>query len=135
MSENKLDIVTAEKDFNRFMEEWEIDDSVEGEDKETFVQLKDRIIKNICSGHATVNDNCHIHYNIKHPSGDLTELIFKVPRSSAYVAMDKVKGEKNIVKMNAFLGDMTGQSPAFFANMDGRDYKFCQAVVSLFLAG
>lgn len=137
MGTEKVVREVAEKEFERFVMAWDIDantDNMSGEDKESFIQQKGRLVNQIVAGHATVDEDGDIHYKLKYPKGDTTELHFRVPTGAAYMSMDNFKDRQNISKINAFLGSMTKQAPRFFANMDARDVKFCQGVAILFLA-
>ena len=131
-----IDQETAEAEFARFTDEWDIDDNVDamsGEDRESFEQIQNRIIKQITKGSAVVDVDGNITYTLKHPKGSTTEVVFRVPGGDAYMAMDKFKDRQNMHKLYAFMGVMTKLPPAIFGNMDGRDIKFCQGVTLLFL--
>ena len=127
----------AEQEFARFADAWDIDvntDLMPGEDKESFMQQKGRIVHQIISGSATIDEDGDIHYTLKYPKGETTELHFRVPTGAAYMSMDNFKDRQNINKIYAFIGSMTKQAPKLFANMDARDVKVCQGVAILFLA-
>ena len=131
-----IDLETAEREFARFVDEWDIDDNVDamsGEDRESFEQIQNRIIRQVVKGNATIDAEGNIAYTLKHPKGSTTQIEFKVPGGDAYIAMDKFKDRQSMHKLNAFMGVMTKLPPAIFGNMDGRDIKFCQGVTSLFL--
>ena len=139
MAEKKSDKMTlevAEKEFDRFVQEWDIDgniDAMSGEDRDAFKAQKDRIVRQIMAGNATVDEHGNISYTLRHPKGSLTELAFNVPNGDAYMAMDNYKDRQSVHKLNAFMGSMTKQPPKLFSNMDGRDIKFCMGVTLLFL--
>lgn len=133
----KIERAAAEQEFERFANIWDIDSDMghmDGEDKESFNQQKSRIVRAIRGGHVAIDESGSLCYTLKHPKGDTPEITFNVPTGDAYVSMDGYKDRQGIHKLNAFLGSMTGQPPKFFARMDARDIKFCQAVVILFLA-
>ena len=135
-SKQKMTLEVAEKEFNKFVQEWDIDgniDAMSGEDRDAFKQQKDRIVRQILEGNATVDEHGNISYTLRHPKGELTELAFNVPNGAAYMAMDQYKDRQSVHKLNAFMGSMTKQPPKLFSNMDGRDIKFCMGVTLLFL--
>ena len=132
----KVDKEVAELEFARFAEVWDIDDdtgAMSQEDKESFNQQKGRILREIMRGNATVEDDGNITYRLQHPKGDTTSVTFKIPKGSAYISMDQHKERQNMHKLCSFMGEMTGQAPRLFSQMDGRDMKFCMGVAALFL--
>ncbi len=136
MKENKVAPKVAEAEFDRFAEAWDLDSdtaSMEEEDRQGFEALKRRLIRKIESGHLTVDGEGMISYMLIEPQGDTASLTFKRPTGHALVVWDRFKDRQQIHKLNAFMGSMTGQAPALFAEMDGRDLKVCQAVAQLFL--
>ena len=135
-SKKKMTLVVAEAEFERFVEEWDIDgniDAMSGETREDFEQQKSRIVRQILLGNAAVDEKGNVIYTLRHPQGSLTEIKFNVPNGAAYIAMDKYKERQGMHKMYAFMGEATNQPPALFSNMDGRDIKFCMGVTLLFL--
>lgn len=136
MEDTVIDLETAQREFARFVDEWDIDDNVDsmsGEDRESFEQIQNRIISQVVKGTAVIDEEGNITYTLKYPKGSTTSIVFKVPGGDAYIAMDKFKDRQSMHKLNAFMGVMTKLPPAIFGNMDGRDIKFCQGVTSLFL--
>ena len=133
---DKVVLEQAEAEFAKFADEWDIDDNVEamsGEDRDSFNQVRARIIRQIMNGSAVIDGDGNVTYTLKHPKGSVAEIAFRVPGGEAYMAMDKFKDRQSIHKLYAFMGSMTKQPPALFSNMDGRDIKFCQGVALLFL--
>ncbi len=135
MSE-KIALEVVEKEFERFAAEWDIDSNSAGmsdEDRESFEPHKKRIVRGIQEGYIVIGDDGDPTYTLRKPKGETTTITFYVPSGAAYMEMDKYKDRQLVHKMNAFMGSMTKQAPAFFSNMDGRDLKVCQAVVALFM--
>jgi len=117
--------------------EWCIDDNIEHmgpEDKESFTQQKARVVNQIIRGNAAIQENGDIIFSLQAPSGSVTALTFTIPKGRAFMSMDSYKERQGMHKMASFMGSMTGQPPKFFSNMDGRDYKFCMGIATLFLA-
>ena len=126
MANEKMALEAAENDFKRFIDAWEIDANIDRmliEDRESFEQQKGRIVNQIMAGYAVIDDAGDIIYTLKFPEGAVTELKFTVPKGEAYMRMDAFKERQGVRKMNAFMGAMTKQPPALFANMDARDVK------------
>lgn len=135
-SKQKMTLAVAETEFDRFVDEWDIDgniDAMSGETREDFDQQKNRIVQQILKGNAVVDEKGNVTYILRHPQGSLTEVKFSVPNGAAYMAMDKYKERQGMHKLYAFMGESTNQPPALFSNMDGRDIKFCMGVTLLFL--
>lgn len=128
-----IDNDTAEKEFETFCEDWEIDNditSMNEEDKTAFGGHKAKIINAIKRGRLKFDtDKSVLIYNI-----DGNEVVLSVPKGAAYMEMDKYKDREGVHKTYAVLGAMTGKNAAFFSNMDGRHLKTFMSVVALFLA-
>jgi hypothetical protein len=136
MEDAKMVPEAAEEEFNRFAREWDLDLNVpdmSDEDRKSFEDQKRRLLRQIEAGRLVVDTAGVLVYTLQQPRGEVKEIPFRIPSGSAYMAMDRGKDGQSIRKLNAFLGEMTGLGPTIFANMDGRDVKVCQAVVSLFL--
>lgn len=134
---DKLAPEVAESEFSRFAESWELDDdvtSMEEEDRESFNTLKRRLTRAIRNGRLRVEDDSTLKFTLIDPKiPEIPEITFKIPTGSAVLAWDKYKERQAIHKLNAFMGEMSGQSPTLFAGMDGRDLKIAQAIAQLFL--
>ena len=99
---SKVDREVAERDFDRFIDCWEIDaniDLMSSEDKESFQQQKGRIINQNVNGRATINDAGMIAYTLAHttgPDGEAIELVFTIPKGVAYIGMDKLRSSLSL---------------------------------------
>ena len=128
----------AQMEFDRFAREWDIDSDLGAmslEDKASFESQKNRIIKEICAGQATIDDDGNVSYTLKHPKegSALVELIFKVTRGNKAV-MDQYKERELMHKTMAYIGTLVGQPPKVMFGLDPRDQKFGEAIAVLFLA-
>lgn len=129
----------AEQEFARFASTWDIftdEESMSQEDKDTFRPLKEKIVRAISRGAAVVSDDGkQIIYTPQHMAqgGDVSPITFNIPKGAAYIGMDSFKDRQSMHKLYSFMSEMTARPAKFFANMDGRDCKFCQAVTALFL--
>jgi len=139
MSE-KIAVEVAESEFQRFADEWCLDDdtaSMEEEDRQSFDGLRRRLVRSIVDGSLVVNgaeDGTTLTYQLERSEFEsLAEITFKVPKGDAVLSWDKFKDRQSIHKLNAFMGAMVNQNPMIFSRMDARDLKVCQAVAQLFL--
>jgi hypothetical protein len=138
-SGKKIDRKTAEEEFNRFCENNEIENiesSMEEEEKTTFNDIKERFIKVCCEGRAEV-DGTSLKYTISKFSkeGFKGEVVtIQRPGGAAYSAMDSTKDRENVKRLNCFLSAITGKEVSYFTKIDGKDWKFFNAVAQLFLS-
>lgn len=134
----KIDLKTAEAEFNRFVEAWDIDNDVSEmneEDRSDFETQARKIIRAIRKGNAEVSlDGDIITYHLQRSVHETKSLEFRIPTGEAWIAMDRYKEQKSIHKFNAFVAAATKKPIQIFSSMDGRDMKFVQAVAVLFLA-
>ena len=142
MSEFVIDQETANEEFDRLCDLWELDNeesNMKEDEKIDFSRLKTQIIKSIRRGRLCVLEDESIEYTIsdktknKNKSGQ--KLIINRPNGATYSSMDRYKDGQSIHKLNAVLASMTGHAPEFFSDIDGIDLKPLQAIVNLFLAG
>jgi len=137
--ESKIDRETAESEFIRFCEnnEIECDESAMNEEEiETFSEHKNRIIKACMSGRVEV-DGTSMRYTVSKFSkeGFRGEVItISRPSGHAFSSMDSFKDRENIKKLNGFMSAMTGKDVAWFTKIDIVDFKFFNAMASLFLS-
>lgn len=133
-----IDQETAEAEFERFVDAWEIDGEVETmneESRDGFEQHQRTIVRAIKQGRLLFDDEARA--TIKLPNTTEwaeSELTLKVPTGAAMLKWDNYKEGKNVHKMNAMLGAMSGKNPAVFPKIDARDLKPAMAVATLFLA-
>jgi hypothetical protein len=65
-------------------------------------------------------------------SGDV--VIIKRPGGNAFVGMDNFKDRESVHKLHGFMSAITGKEVKYFSKIDIADWKFFQAVSSLFLS-
>jgi len=121
----------AEQDFLRFCEAQRIDTGFEDfteEDKDAFDGHKRKIVKAIQRGQIVVNDQNQAVFTANN-----LELVFKQPKGSSLIAMDRAKKGQDMGAMYNVMGDIVGQHPSVFSKMDAVDVKVCLAVTALFL--
>ena len=128
----------AEHEFNRFIKIWDIDPDIgamSAEDKSSFDSQKGRIIKELCRGNAILDEEARFTYKLQHPKKDgaLTELTFDISRGNKAV-MDGFKDREAMKKAAAYIGSLAGMPVNTILNLDPRDQKFGEALITLFLA-
>lgn len=141
MSNFVIDFETANDEFERFCEAWELDideATMNDEEKVDYQGLKNKIVKAIRKGRLCLLDDETLEYTIsektKNEKKAGQKLTIKRPEGSTYLSMDRYKDNQGVHKFYAILGEMTGHDPRYFSDFDGIDLKPLQAVVSLFLA-
>jgi hypothetical protein len=135
----KIDRETAEKEFIRYCENngIEFDESaMNDEEKESFADIKKRIIKSCMGGRVEVEGKS-MKYTIsafseKGFSGET--VLIQRPTGNAFSAMDSFKDRENVHKLHGFMSAMTGKEIKYFSKIDIEDWKFFNAVASLFLS-
>ena len=137
--EYKIDYKTAEEEFEKICEAWEIDidiNSMEEEEKVDFKGIKAKIIKAVRLGRLVYKGDGTMTYIVSKYSGELAEkeLIIKRPKGSGLSAMDQFKEKAGVHKTFAVLASMISQPVQFLNNIDGIDLKPLLAISTLFLA-
>jgi hypothetical protein len=135
----KIDRETAEKEFERYCEnnDFETDETaMTDEEKESFEDIKKRFIKCCMDGRVEV-DGSNLKYTVSKVSvegyaGDIVTI--RRPTGSAFTGMDSFKERENVHKLNGFMSAMTGKEIKYFTKIDIADWKFFQAISSLFLS-
>lgn len=121
----------AEADFERFCNAQRIDLDFEDftdEDRQAFEGHQKKIVKAIRRGSMVVNDQNEAVFTC-----NAGTVVFKQPKASCLLAMDRAKKGQDTKAMFDVMGDMVGQHPSVFGRMDTVDAKVCLAVASLFL--
>ena len=130
-----VDEESAEADFEAFCITWELDvdpKHMNDEDEERFNKTKRLLTLAIRRGRCVIQDDGVLIYTPFHSKPN-SELRFKMPDGEVIMASDSRKEGHNVERSMKVLAQLTGQSKNRFKKMDGRDFKFCQAVVALFL--
>jgi hypothetical protein len=131
----KVDPETAETEFQKFLDGWDIDGDLESmreEDVNSFEDTKRVIIRAIRQGRAHISEDGNWVYTPQF-TVDIEQITIRVPGPRAYAAMDKHKEKETFKKNLAVLSQATKLPPAVLLKIDGRDFKFAQAVIALFL--
>ena len=134
-----INLETANEEFEKICDSWEIDIdevSMDHEEKVDIKGIKAKIIKAIRLGRLVYNDNEIMTYIVSNKSDDLggKELTIKRPKGKALTAMDQFKEQAGVTKGYAFLASMISQPIQFLNNLDGIDVKPLLALSTLFLS-
>ena len=134
---DKVEQEVAEAEFERFAEIWDIDSNVgvmSLEDKAAFDAHKSRVVKEIRTGVAAIEEDGRVLYGLKYPreGGALQELTFDVTRGNKTI-MDGFKEREQTKKVAAYVGTLAGQPVKAILGLDPRDQKFGEALAILFL--
>jgi hypothetical protein len=135
----KIDLDTAEAEFMYYCEsnDFETDEAAMNDDEqESFADIKRRFIKCCREGRVEV-DGMNLKYTVSKLSpegfsGDV--VIIKRPGGNAFVGMDNFKDRESVHKLHGFMSAITGKEVKYFSKIDIADWKFFQAVSSLFLS-
>jgi hypothetical protein len=135
----KIDLETAEAEFMRYCEsnDFETDETAMNDDeRESFADIKRRFIKCCREGRVEV-DGMNLKYTVSKlsPEGFAGDVVtIKRPGGNAFVGMDGFKDRESVHKLHGFMSAMTGKEIKYFSKLDIADWKFFQAVSSLFLS-
>ena len=133
--EQKVGREVAEAEFERFVDTMDLDvdeTRMDGEDRTSYRDLKERILRAIEHGHLVVDEKGQPVYTPR-AGTQAQPIIFHEPTGASFMAMDSKKKDQNVAKMYAVMADMTHLDAKVFASMAARDLKICQALVTLFL--
>ena len=132
---DKVALEVAEKEFDRFTNDMDLDVDekfMDEEDLAAFNKQKRRIITAICNGSLVINDNGEAVYTPQ-KSGDIEPLVFRERTGASVMAMDNKKKNHDVAKTYAVMGDITKVHQNTFAKMKGIDIKICEAIFALLM--
>jgi hypothetical protein len=141
MSNFVIDLETANDEFKRFCEAWELEvdeTTMNDEEKVDYSGLKNKVVKAIRKGRLCLMEDDTLEYTIsektKNEKKTGQKLTIILPEGSSYLGMDRYKENQGVHKFYSVLGAMTSHDPKWFSDLSGIDLKPLQAIVSLFLA-
>ncbi len=106
------------------------------EERESFSDIKNRFIQNCMEGRVEV-DGTTVTYTVSNFSAEgfkgETVKITR-PNGAAFSAMDSFKDRENVHKLHGFMSAMTGKDVKYFSKIDIVDWKFFNAIATLFLS-
>ena len=130
----KISRDVAERDFDRFADEWEIDvdkEHMDDEDRQGFENLRAAFIRHVVNGRLVVSEGAETVVQTAR-NGD--QITYQIPDGAAFITMDHHKDGKNMTKMHSYIAAMSGKPLKYFSQMDGRDVKVAHMVAGLFMA-
>lgn len=139
MEENKITLEMAEEEFKNYCEavDLDCDESVMSEeDLAAFLPHKEKIVKAIQKGTAIIDDDT-IEYTLSPKSdGNLAGMKIKIGRPNAkmFSGMDGFKETQTVKRTQGAMSALCGLDIGVFTKMEIKDWKFFNAVCSLFLA-
>lgn len=132
-----IDKETAEAEFNRFVEEMDLDldtADMDAEDLTAFNKQKSKIVRAIQKGNLLVNDKGEAVYTPCHArSKHLDAITFHERTGASLMAMDGKKKNHDVSKTYAVMADMCKVHPSVFAGLVGADIKVCEALFALLM--
>jgi hypothetical protein len=135
MQENKLSMEFAEQEFNRFLDTMGISHELKNaEDEEVFNKHKTRIVGALCVGSLVITETGEPCFTPVR-SLDKTPITFYEPDGKVLQAMDKRSEGCYISKLYEIIAAMTRTKAEKFQQMKIADFRICEALASLFLAG
>jgi len=135
--ENKIDRETAESEFDRFVDEMDLDldtSQMDAEDLASFNKHKSKIIRAVERGSLIINENGEAVYtpsNKRSKSQD--PITFHERTGASLMAMDGKKRGHEVAKTYAVMADMCKVHPSVFAGLAGTDVKVCEALFVLLM--
>lgn len=137
MAEYKVAQEQAEKEFEQFVEDMDLDldeTHMDEEDLAGFRKQKRRIVRAVMRGSLTFDEDGQAVYTPRNKRSTHTDPITFHERTGASImAMDGKKKGHDAAKMYAVLADMCKVHPKIFAGMVGEDVKVCEAIFTLLM--
>ena len=135
--EHKVDIESANAEFERFADCMDIDvdtTDMDNDDLNAFNKVKKRLLKAIQKGSLIFNDDGEAVYTPSHAKSKYKEdITFHERTGASLMAMDGKKKGHDVTKMYAVLGDMCKLHQGAFAGLVGEDVKICEALFALLM--
>lgn len=127
----------AEQEFERFVEEMDLDldtSQMDAEDLTAFNKQKSRIIRAIERGHLVINENGEAEYTPSNGRSKHQEtIVFHERTGASLMAMDSKKKNHDVAKTYAVMADMCKVHQSVFAGLVGTDVKICEALFALLM--
>lgn len=137
MSEPKVGIEVAEAEFDRFVDEMDLDldsSKLDAEDLTAFNKQHGRVIRAIIKGSLVINENGEAEYTPANPRSRVQDtIVFHERTGASLMAMDGKKKGHDVAKSYAVMADMCKVHPNVFAGLVGVDVRVCEAVFSFLM--
>lgn len=126
----KVDAITAENEFNRFVEMNCLDLTTgEDEDREDLARMKRKMITAISEGLVEINEKGLPVINSSNGTVEFNE-----PTGALYTAMDRRKPDEKFGQIFASIAQMTKTSIPFISKLPKREVGIAMTIFALFLA-
>ncbi len=109
--------------------------SMNEEEADSFNDIKNRFIE-ACQDERVEVDGTSVKYTISQFSAENFKgetVLIKRPSGMAFAAMDSFKEKESVKKLHGFISSMTGKDVSYFTKIDIIDWKFFNAIATLFL--
>lgn len=132
MTDYNIDQETAEAEFQRFIDENEIDADeqyMDAEDLKAFNKQKRRLVRAIRDGSLVIDEEGRPVYTPQVAASTThNPLTFRQRSGASLMASDMKKSGHDVGKTYAIMADMTQREAKVFAGLVGRDIKVCEAI-------
>jgi hypothetical protein len=137
MTEFKVDIETALREFDRFAETMDLDldtSEMDADDLAQYSKQKRRLLAAIQKGALVVNEGGEMEYMPQNAKSKREEpLIFHERTGASLLAADGKKKNADGAKTYAVMADLCKVHPNVIAKLAGIDVKVCEAIYTLLM--
>lgn len=133
--ENVVAREVAELEFDRFVEEMDLDvdtEAMDAEDRTAFDKQKRRILTAIERGSLGINDLGEPVFTPAR-SGDTAPITFHERTGASLMASDGKKKGHDAARTYAVMGEICKVHPSVFSKLKGSDIKVCEAIFALLM--
>ena len=134
----KIDQETAQAEFDRFCDEWEIDDDKESmneEERKDFEGHEKRFIEAVKRGRLCFNHDDTLDFTFSRKSVTGETVTIKRLTGAGVMEMDGLTDKQMMKKTYSLLASMMGKPRQYIAKIDIIDLKPLQAILTLSFAG
>lgn len=136
----KIDEKTAEMEFEKFCEMWDIDNDTSAmseEDKDGFEKQKSNLIKAFRKGRLILDrEKRSLVYTVSEFSEKAGEtIILKGAKGSDLMAADRYKENDSVHKTQAIIASMSNLPVSYISSLDMTDLNVLQSCAVLFIQG
>lgn len=132
---DKIAAEMAEAEFERFVDEMDIDANtaaMDEEDRTQFQKQKSRMVRAIQKGALIITEDGEAIYTPQR-SGEIEPIHFRERTGATAIAADGVKKGRDASKAYHMMADMAGIEPRTFSKLRGVDIKVCEAIFALLM--
>jgi hypothetical protein len=133
----KMSQEMAEKEFERFADDMDLDLDTTDMDSETldaFNRQKKKLLNALIKGTLVINEKGEAVYTPeKEGSGHKEPITFHERTGASVMAIDQYKKNQDIRKTYAIMGAMTELPSNVFSKLKGVDIKTCEAIFALLM--